>query len=239
MRTAVLAAAVLGGARGELLGHWPFSNSYRDGKDFSQHDSLTLSFYDTGDSCGVQDDGVVGRFDNAIFFNDGCYASLPTYVSDEIAGQAARSICAWAKVDAEAFKSGGSESRVTCGGSSGAACGGALFSQGGTSAAVVYRGDFSLKIEHDERDYWRMNFWGDDAEINLEGSMDGQWHHYCMTYDGSLTSKLFYDGGLAKTHGHSGVLNTIDTPILLARNSQDGDNFAGYIDDVMVSVQGS
>ena len=44
MRTAVLAAAVLCGARGELLGHWPFSNSYRDGKDFSQHDSLTLSF---------------------------------------------------------------------------------------------------------------------------------------------------------------------------------------------------
>ncbi|EGB01900.1 hypothetical protein AURANDRAFT_69385, partial [Aureococcus anophagefferens] len=44
----------------------------------------------------------------------------------------------------------------------------------------------------------RVQLWGADTDVALSGSDDGDWHHYCLTYDGSDWA-LYFDGTQAAT----------------------------------------
>ena len=73
-----------------------------------------------------------------------------------------------------------------------------------------------------------------DTVVPLAGSDDGQWHHYCVAYDGSAWT-LYFDGASAKT-----VTVTLDTGsvyvlMLGDRVDQNGPHsFDGAIDEVYV-----
>ena len=235
MRSLVLAAA-LGVTQAHLLAHYRLADewAYANGvvSDSSGDSARTATMVGGTTNCGVREDG---RFGYGMFFSDACYVSVPSAISDVIDGSAARSICAWARIDADAMDTGGSESRVTCAGGYG--CYGALFSQGGSSGTT--RGDFSLRpgdvVSTRARDYWRVNLWSDDVVgLYLDGSMDGQWHHYCLTYDGATTVTLFYDGAAARTHATQAALETESTPVSIGRNNNDGDYLAGSVDEVAI-----
>ena len=102
------------------------------------------------------------------------YVEFPSAVTVDILGSNPRSICLWALI--EDFGSSGG-----------------LFDYGTheNSENFGFRPadtDGSLKII----------IWHHDAEVALSGSDDGDWHHYCLTYDGSAWV-LYFDGSQAAT----------------------------------------
>lgn len=73
--------------------------------------------------------------------------------------------------------------------------------------------DFSLRTSS-TNNAWRGQMWGTaDFDMTLNGSL-GSWHHYAMTYDGSV-ARVYYDGVLAATK--SAGINTGDANVWLAR----------------------
>ncbi|MBN1340908.1 MAG: choice-of-anchor D domain-containing protein, partial [Bacteroidales bacterium] len=99
---------------------------------------------------------------------------------------------------------------------------GGLFQAGQTGNYVW---DFSLRTTTTENT-WVMQFWGNDLEVYLPGSKDS-WHHYCLTYDGSV-ARLYYDGKLMASH--TVYLYTGWNDILFGR--WENSYFNGKIDEV-------
>lgn len=123
----------------------------------------------------------------------------------QVTGSSARTIEAWAKV--EAFNEGG------------------IFMAGETGTDLH---DFSLRTLTTDND-WRIQVWGtEDIDVTLAGSKDN-WHHYCVTYDGT-TVKLYYDGQLAASEAMT--LNTESHDIWLGK--WEDNEFDGQIDEVRV-----
>ena len=63
-----------------------------------------------------------------------------------------------------------------------------------------------------------------DPQVSLSGSDDGDWHHYCLTYDGT-DWLLYFDGTVA--HTETEALNTgSDNPLTLGVRNSGG--YTGY-----------
>ncbi|MBN1339275.1 MAG: VCBS repeat-containing protein, partial [Bacteroidales bacterium] len=68
--------------------------------------------------------------------------------------------------------------------------GGGIFQAGQAGGTL---GDFSLSATETDN-LWRIHLGGNDIDVSLPGSKD-KWHHYCLTYNDSIT-RLYYDGAL-------------------------------------------
>lgn len=139
------------------------------------------------------------------FDGNGDYLELGNEV--QIDGNAPRTIEAWAYT--ESFNNGG------------------LFQAGTTGSASK---DFSLRTINNQDNRWRVQQWGGgfDFDVTLPNSKDA-WHHFCLTYDGSV-SKLYYDGELVAQN--TNVLNTGDFPLRIGR--WQNASFHGKVDEVRV-----
>ncbi|KAH8045347.1 hypothetical protein JL721_12644 [Aureococcus anophagefferens] len=131
------------------------------------------------------------------------YVEFPSAVTADIQGSNARTICLWAVIDS--FSSDGG-----------------LFDYGTSSdlqnfALRVAGTDGSLKVQ----------LWAADTDVALSGSDDGDWHHYCLTYDGS-TWYLYFDGNEAGS-GTSAVNTGSDRALRLGQWNLGDDN-DGYLD---------
>jgi hypothetical protein len=123
----------------------------------------------------------------------------------QINGNKPRTIEAWAYT--EAFNSAG------------------IFQAGSTGSTDR---DFSLRTLG-SADRWRVQLWGpSDFDVTLNGSLNN-WHHYAVTYDGSIV-RLYYDG--QQVAQRSASLNTGDVDFWIGRWS--GSFFRGKIDEVRV-----
>ena len=124
---------------------------------------------------------------------------------DQITGANPRTIELWAYT--ESFNNGG------------------LFQAGiiGTTGA-----DFSLRTLTTDN-CWRAQFWGStDFDVTLPDSKN-EWHHYCLTYDGS-TNRLYYDGELVGYEDSN--LNTGTQEIYVGRWNVS--YFNGKIDELRI-----
>ena len=212
MMRAVVVAAVLGGARARLLGHWTFDS---DNSEKSKESTLALNERDYSATCGVQDTGVDGRFGDAIFFNDHCYAELPSpWFFKNIIGNNARSICAWVAIDGargDTFH------------------GGAVFSYGDE---LDDPGMFCLKTKKEEA-RWSVKF-GDANRLRhfYDAPSSDAWHHLCLTYDAANVWTLYYDAAAVMTGAE--VLDTsAGDPLQLGKFSETY-RMKGAIDELWV-----
>ncbi|MBN1338287.1 MAG: choice-of-anchor D domain-containing protein, partial [Bacteroidales bacterium] len=147
---------------------------------------------------GVEPDNFPG---NALYYdgiND--YVDIPDDI--QVTGSNPRTIEAWAFTNS--FNNGG------------------IFQAGQTGSNGM---DFSLRTTNADNE-WKMNFWGNDLTVILPHSKNN-WHHYCMTYDGS-TARLYYDGALVASKAVA--LNTGSHDLWLGR--WEDSYFAGKIDEV-------
>ncbi|KAH8056378.1 hypothetical protein JL722_7687 [Aureococcus anophagefferens] len=134
------------------------------------------------------------------------YVEFPDAVTADIAGDSARTVCLWAAIDA--FNGGG------------------LFMYGGSDYNAEY-GDFGLaadvvsgSVEITISATLLNNL------VALSGSDDGDWHHYCISYDGA-TLALYYDAALA--YSGAAELATSDSPLEIGGGSI---HLSGSIDEV-------
>ena len=107
---------------------------------------------------------------NALYF-DGSddYVEFPSGATADILGSSARTVCLWAKIDS--FN------------------GGTLFSYDSNEDTKR----FGFMTETTTSAEFRMLAWGsccDVEDVALSGSDDGDWHHYCHTYDGTDLSLI-------------------------------------------------
>jgi hypothetical protein len=117
-------------------------------------------------------------------------------------GNSPRTIEVWAKVNA--FNDGG------------------LFQAGATGATAQ---DFSLRTTG-TANIFRAQTWGTtDYDVTLNGNA-GQWHHYALSYDGTVL-KVYYDGKLAGTK--AAVLSTGNNNVWLGRWA--GSYFSGELNN--------
>ncbi len=151
--------------------------------------------------------GQIGEIDNypgtALEF-DGINDYVHCNVEPQITGDYSRTIEAWAY--AESFNDGG------------------IFQSGITGEN---NRDFSLRTKGTDNQ-WRMQFWGNDFDVVLAESKNN-WHHYCMTYDGS-NAKLYYDGKLMVDEAIS--LNTGNGDVYFGKWRED--YFDGKIDEIRI-----
>ena len=133
---------------------------------------------------------------------DGSDDHINCGTAPQIIGDNPRTIEAWAY--AESFNNGG------------------IFQAGATGADYQ---DFSFKTKSTDNE-WKVNLWGSDMDIVLPNSK-GAWHHYCMTYDGTIVW-LYYDGELIDST--IVVLNTGNHDVYFGRWRHD--YFDGKIDEV-------
>ncbi len=123
----------------------------------------------------------------------------------QITGNGPRTIEAWAY--AESFNEGG------------------IFQAGATGTNLA---DFSLRTLTSDNQ-WRIQLWGSDMDVTLNNSKNS-WHHYCLTYDGDTTVKLYYDGNLEATK--YATLNTGSHDVWFGRWWNN--YFDGKIDEVRI-----
>ena len=140
------------------------------------------------------------------------YVSFPETLTTTLIGSAARTVCLWAVVDT--FN------------------GGTLFSYDASADGMR----FGFMTETTAGEFGLLGYGGDYdfRNVAVSGSDDGEWHHYCNTYDGS-DWLLYVDGTLA--HTETVALNTAsDTPFTLGRRYTSGwtGYFSGSIDEVYV-----
>ncbi|KAH8072618.1 hypothetical protein JL720_11185 [Aureococcus anophagefferens] len=102
--------------------------------------------------------------DDTVAWYENDVRRLPAAVTADIQG-AARGPCLWAAIDSFAAAT--------------VDYGGALFDYGNTATL----GDFTLRVFGTDGSL-RVDFWGSWVDVALAGSDDGDWHHYCLTYDG-------------------------------------------------------
>ncbi|KAH8050685.1 hypothetical protein JL720_15301 [Aureococcus anophagefferens] len=142
----------------------------------------------------------------AVVRRRGRHAEFPDAVTADIAGDSARTVCLWAAIDA--FNGGG------------------LFMYGGSDYNAEY-GEFGLaadvvsgSVEITISATLLNNL------VTLSGSDDGDWHHYCLSYDGA-TLALYYDAALA--YSGAAELATSDSPLEIGGGSI---HLSGSIDEV-------
>ncbi|MEM7039752.1 MAG: LamG domain-containing protein, partial [Bacteroidota bacterium] len=86
--------------------------------------------------------------------------------------------------------------------------------------------DFSLRTRSSDND-WRVQIWGNpDFDANLPGSKEA-WHHYAVTYDGSI-NRLYYDGQFIAQENANMTTDPFDIRI----GRWQGSHFDGRIDEV-------
>ncbi|KAH8076895.1 hypothetical protein JL721_929 [Aureococcus anophagefferens] len=179
-----------------------------------------IAYYSFDDGTAAEDsdsslDGTIsgatattGRDGSGALSFDGVddYVEFPDTVTADIAGDSARTVCLWAAIDA--FNGGG------------------LFMYGGSDYNAEY-GDFGLaadvvsgSVEITISATLLNNL------VALSGSDDGDWHHYCISYDGA-TLALYYDAALA--YSGAAELATSDSPLEIGGGSI---HLSGSIDEV-------
>ncbi|KAH8063972.1 concanavalin A-like lectin/glucanase [Aureococcus anophagefferens] len=137
------------------------------------------------------------------------YVEFPSAVTADILGSAARTVCLWAVINA--FD------------------GGSLFSYGSESDGR----QFTLRLLSDPGAF-RMQFFYDDNDVTLPGVDTGEWHHYCLAYDGA-TCALYVDGAEAESSSYSVTGNTgSEYPLTLGLRGGNNGYFDGSIDEVYV-----
>ncbi|KAH8043543.1 6-phosphogluconolactonase [Aureococcus anophagefferens] len=84
-------------------------------------------------------------------------------------------------------------------------------------------------------DVFVVQFWNYYPDVELSGSDDGDWHHYCLTYDGSDWT-LYFDGSQADTGTVAANTGTFNNLRLGHWYSVDYaiEYFSGAIDEVYV-----
>jgi hypothetical protein len=141
---------------------------------------------------------------NALEF-DGIDKYVDCSTDNQLTGSNTRTIEAWAYT--ESFNNGG------------------IFQAGNTGTVGA---DFSLRTLTTENS-WRAQFWGSaDIDVILPNSIN-EWHHYCLTYDGT-TVKLYYDGDLVVSQDAS--LNTASHDVYFGRWADN--YFDGKIDEIRI-----
>ena len=96
------------------------------------------------------------------------YVEFPSAVTADIRGSNSRTICLWAVIDEWDE--------------------GALFSHGSGADGM----EFGLMAKTSGTIQAQLHGGSYDTAVALSGSDDGDWHHYCLAYDGSWT--LYFDG---------------------------------------------
>ena len=140
------------------------------------------------------------------------YVEFPSAVTADILGDSARTVCLNASIIA--FD------------------GGTLFSYDSNE----YGKRFSFMTESAAGEFGVLGY-GSDYDfrnVAVSGSDDGDWHHYCHTYDGT-DWKFYFNGALA--HTETVALDTgSDNPLTLGVRYSGGYSgyFSGKIDDVYV-----
>ena len=140
------------------------------------------------------------------------YVEFPSAVTADIRGSNSRTICLWAVIDEWDE--------------------GALFSHGSGADGM----EFGLMAKTSGTIQAQLHGGSYDTAVALSGSDDGDWHHYCLAYDGSWT--LYFDGASAYTY--SVALDTgSDYAFTLgdrveSRGSGGNHLFSGSIDEVYV-----
>jgi len=72
------------------------------------------------------------------------------------------------------------------------------------------------------------------ANVRVDSSFNGEWHHVLGTYDGSEL-KTYVDGVLGATVAHQGTIDIQTHNLTIAMNSQETDRFyEGVIDEVKI-----
>jgi hypothetical protein len=157
---------------------------------------------------------TIGRDGGGALAFDGTddYVEFPAAVTSDILGNSARTVCLWARVDA--FDGGTLFSYDSNG--SGERFGFMTESAAGEFGVLGYGSDYDFR------------------DVAVSGSDDGDWHHYCHTYDGT-DWKFYFNGALA--HTETVALDTgSDNPLTLGVRYSGGYSgyFSGKIDDVYV-----
>ncbi|MEZ4771735.1 MAG: LamG-like jellyroll fold domain-containing protein [Bacteroidia bacterium] len=149
--------------------------------------------------------GVVASGNDYFLDFDGASDVVNMGTGPQITGGAPRTIEAWAYT--ESFNGGG------------------LFQAGPTGTTGA---DFSFRTMG-TTNLWRFQMWGTpDFDVTLPGSLNN-WHHYCVTFDGSV-AKVYYDGQFIQQKTVS-----INTGISAFRIGEwSGTRFNGKIDEVRV-----
>ncbi|KAK7241265.1 hypothetical protein SO694_00050040 [Aureococcus anophagefferens] len=140
------------------------------------------------------------------------YVEFPSAVTADILGSSARTVCLWARL--EEWGSG------------------TLFSYDSNDSG----GRFSAQTESTSGEF-KLNGYGSSYDIKniaVSGSDDGDWHHYCHTYDGT-DWVVYFDGTVV--HTETMALNTGSDNSLTLGVRYSGyytGYFDGSIDEVYV-----
>lgn len=194
-------------------GFFPFS--FSEDFDWNGTDAVLIQVETRQDEKGAASHRLTGGYtskhmdvfqkssDYCLDFNGaGDHANFGSEV--QVDGSKNRTIEVWAR--AEQFNSAG------------------LF-QGGVTGSRLK--DWSLRTLGTD-DEWRIQLWGEDADVTLDDSKD-EWHHYALVQKGSLT-QLFYDGKMVKQKSAS--VSTGDADLMLGRWANSF--FNGQIDELRV-----
>ena len=179
--------------------------SFDDGTAADDYGSLDGTIHGATATTGQYGIGGALSFDGT---DD--YVEFPSAVTADILGSAARTVCLWAVIDAFDV--------------------GSLFSYGSDGDRM----EFGILSASASGTVQVQMYGSHDTDVALAGSDDGDWHHYCLAYDGSAWT-VYFDGASAQT-----VTVAIDTGSNYAltlgdRTDRNGNHaFSGSIDEVYV-----
>jgi len=101
----------------------------------------------------------------------------------------------------------------------------------------VSKGDQTYAIKHASSntiEFFIYNGGWFTANVRVDSSFNGEWHHVAGTYDGSEL-KTYVDGVLGATVAHQGSIDIQTHNLTIAMNSQETDRFYdGVIDEVKI-----
>jgi hypothetical protein len=101
----------------------------------------------------------------------------------------------------------------------------------------VGKGDQTYSIKHASSNTIEFFIYDDGwhtANVRVDSSFNGEWHHVLGTYDGSEL-KTYVDGVLGATVAHQGSIDVQTHNLTIAMNSQETDRFYdGIIDEVKI-----
>jgi hypothetical protein len=99
----------------------------------------------------------------------------------------------------------------------------------------VGKGDHAYAIKHSSGNQIEFFIYDGDwfaADVRVDDSFNGDWHHVAGTYDG-MELKVYVDGGLGVTKAHEGSIEIQSHNLNIARNSEEVDRYyGGVIDEV-------
>ncbi|MHC4537370.1 MAG: LamG domain-containing protein, partial [Planctomycetota bacterium] len=101
----------------------------------------------------------------------------------------------------------------------------------------VSKGDQTYAIKHASSntiEFFIYDSGWSTANVSVDSSFNGEWHHVAGTYDGSEL-KTYVDGVLGATVAHQGSIDVQTHNLTIAMNSQETDRFYdGVIDEVNI-----